>query len=322
MFKRSGQTMCSPDSWCVPAKSVASSEGTEAALVLPLVALMALQVSVLYHLHLPNHVFQASATADVQYNSRLSPTGACRVRETRLRVLLPEFQSGRPEPVRPFRNRAHHESVRGKATDQSSVLVSVISSTTSRHTRILRRALSAPKGRMARGRTRESLRGKGGGLAKPNTAESHHCVASLVVSHPDARSSPRSQNRSVFVHTCPRRMSPTVSNTRQARAEDHVPAEVPEAVRAATKLHPQDEGYLGGVDRSQPVPQPLRPPQRGEVERLRARVGMRKSTLPANSTRKCTTLDPPDALDFPALATVASSTYTSPFGVRIERRIR
>ena len=100
---------------------------------------------------------------------------------------------------------------------------------------------------------------------------------------PDARSFPV-----VTVHTCTREVSPTHSNLprhKQPQAQDHVPAKVPEAARATTKLRPRDEGYVGGVDRSQHVPEPLRPPQRGDVERLLPRVGMRDSTLLANSGR-------------------------------------
>ena len=141
---------------------------TRAALALPLVVPVALQVSVLrpsvpVEPRLPS---KRNCRCRARHNSRPALTGASRVRETRLPTLTSRAsewerqnrcQSSGP-PDHRFRNRAHHESARRPATGQSSALVSVSSSTTSRHTRILRGALSAPKGRTAKGRIRESLR--------------------------------------------------------------------------------------------------------------------------------------------------------------------
>ena len=96
-------------------------------------------------------------------------------------------------------------------------------------------------------------------------------VARIVVSHPDVQCT-----STLVCGRCLRLFPIHTGLPRHERpwAEDGGPSEVPEAARA--KLHPRDEEHLGGADRSQPVPQPLRPHQGGEVARLRARVGMRK----------------------------------------------
>ena len=130
-------------------------------------------------------------------------------------VLLPELQSGTAE------------SVQRPATSQSSALVSVSTSSTSRRTRILCRALSAPKGRKARGRTR--VQGQRRELTTPDPAENHHKVTRTVVNHPDA-AAPEVTKTISFRQ---RKMAPTVFNTSQSPSrrattggEDHVLAEV------------------------------------------------------------------------------------------------
>ena len=102
------------------------------------------------------------------------------------------------------------------------------------------------------------------------------------------RSKKNDQLSSTLVHERYLRPSPfhaSLPRHEQPRPEDHVLAELPEAAPATTKLHPRDEGHLGGVDRSQPVPRPLRPAQRCEIERLRFRVGMRRYA-PGGNQRK------------------------------------
>ena len=187
----------------------------------------------------------------------------------------------------------HHASVERAATRQPSTLV----------------------------RTRESLRGKGQGSPHPSRRSSTTLSPELSQADPAAAAPPRSQKRWVFVHTCPRGISPTASRTHQSHlatnnqnAEDLVPAEDPEAAQAGTKIRLRDEDGQCCVDRSQSVPRLLQPPQRGEVERPRTLVGICEHVPDEfqSALRGSRSNGYPRWL---GLDHLASSTWTSPSGV-------
>ena len=266
---------------------------TGATLAPPLVVLMALQVSK-----------QASAIADVEPVITVGPFQLAQAEFVRLasRVLLPEFQSGTPEPVLMkwiiARTKQVHDDQR-QANLQGWSRSS--SSTTSRHTRILHRALSTPQGRKARGRTREPLRGKGGARqAQPSGEPPRQNIASTVVSHPDARSSPEV--------TIPISFRPHLSTRDVSDRLQYSP------ISLATSNHGRRTTFQRKSLKPR-APNSIRGMRKTWVSPCRNLCGHLSATklnvselasecvctLPANSRRQCAILAPADALVFPCL---------------------
>ena len=187
--KGSGQTMWSPDSLCVPAKSDASSEMPKRSWPLTLVVLLALQV----------RTFPPSAPVEAR-----PPTSAIADVEP-VRVAGP-FQLAQAEFVHPLRSGTPEPTPVGLPVASSGNARTMESCEGQRQANprcwsrsIVRHHRATPEfhvelcqHRKARRTRRNSISvdGQGQKLARPNPADNHHHVARIVVCLTDLTWSP------------------------------------------------------------------------------------------------------------------------------------
>ena len=221
-------------------------------LAFPLNVLKALQEGVFHNLHLANHILRTMSTfspslrveRQKRYQSREYPDRGLKKREPRRR------------------SRVRHQPILSVGLDQQLDTVSPHLNRASVPVTTERQRGKRESSRVIDGRWHKLPR------AFPTPAASFK-AEKMISFRPHSSTSDVSD---LFQPT------PISSATNK---DGHIPAEV-EAAQATTKAQPRCEQHLDAADRSQPEPQSLQSPRRGEIERPRVHLD---STLAKDAWR-------------------------------------